>query len=371
MGLMAILWFGMSGYGQEPGVEAGVESLWAKDLRLIRGAVSGDILRGDWKTTMELSTVRYGVDYEPNEEIDPFTVSTSVNEWRHGAGVRSRWKGSEGIELIGGANGSIGFGSHRSIWINEWYQQWFQGLAGLKKPDPFGVSGSLGVRWEYLPASGFIETEFTLARDHIAPGYDEVFDPELGLVAVTPLRSDLNTRAGRVAFENVLTKRVRSLVEFRLANQSERGLRWSGLATLHYAVARNWVLKTEGGYTLEQLDRENVPVTVRETPFEAWWVGGAVERQLGEHWYVGLSGRLYEDNGEIESSISFSSAAPAVRIWQAGLGIRWVKGSHAAKLFAGPYRVDHDEVNFQTLFFKSLYRDRTFLMTQLSYSYSF
>lgn len=369
--MFVALIFCVTALGQEPGVETGFESLWAKDLHLIRGAVSGEFDRGDWKTTLEMSTVSYGVDYEPNQEIDPFTVPTAVNEWRHGAGVRSRWKGSEGIELFGGANGSIGFGSHRSIWINEWYRQWFEGLAGLRKPNPFGVSGSLGLRWEYLPASGFIEAEFTYARDHIAPGYDEVFDPAFGLVAVTPLRSDLNTRAGRLTFENVLTKRVRSLVELRLANQSERGLRWSGLATLHYAVARAWVLKAEGGYTLESLDGENVPATVRDAPFEAWWIGGAVERQLGDHWYIGLSGRLYEDNGEIESSISFSSAAPAARIWQAGMGIRWVKGPHAAKVFAGPYRVDHDEVDFQTLFFKSLYRDRTFLMTQLAYSFSF
>ncbi len=358
-------------FAQQPALEADFESVWASDIRLFQGTAAAGFERGAWQTKFEFSGASIGFDYEPNTDIDITTRARSVEESRFGGQFSARWRAAERLTLLSGAGGYAGFTSHRSAWINEWYQQWFAGLPGLREADPYGANVTVGARWEYLPAAGYVQTDLTYARDRIAPGYDEVLDPVFGLVAVAPLRGDLNTRAAKVTFENVLTKRLRSQLEFRLADQSERGLRLGGVAALNYALAENWVARSEAGYVNEALDESNVPPTVRTEPFESWWVAGSIERKLGEHWFVSVSGRYYRDNGEIESSISFSSAAPSVRAWHAGLGLRWVRDRHAVKLFGGPYFVEHDPVDFGTLFFKSLYRDRTFGVVQVAYAFEF
>lgn len=368
LGLLAC---GVSTFGQQPAIEADFESVWASDIRLFQGAAAAGFERGAWLTRVDFFVASIGSDYQPNSDIDFITLPRSINEPRYGGQVSMRWRAADRLTLLGGAGGYSGFTSHRSAWINEWYQQWFAGLPGLREPSPYGANATLGARWEYLPAAGFAQVDLSYARDRIAPGYDEVIDPVLGLVGVVPLRDDLNTRAAKVTFENVLTKRLRSQLEFRFADQSERGLRLGGVAALNYAFAENWVARTEAGYVNEALDELNVPATVRTEAFEGWWTGGSIERQLGEHWFLSASGRYYQDNGEIESSISLSSAAPPVRGTHLGMGLRWLRDQHALKVFGGTYLVEHDPVDFGTLFFKQLYRDRTFGVVQAAYSYEF
>jgi hypothetical protein len=354
-----------------PALEADFEAVWASDIRLFQGAAAAGFERGAWQTRVDVSVASIGFDYQPNAKVDSFTLPRSINEPRYGGQIGTRWRPADRLTLIGGAGGYSGFTSHRSAWINEWYQQWFAGLTGLRDAGPYGANATLGARWEYLPAAGFAQVDLTYARDRIAPGYDEVIDPEFGLVGVVPLRDDLNTWAAKVTFENVLTRRLRSQLEFRFADQSERGLRVGGVAALNYAFAENWVARTEAGYVHEALDESNVPATVRTEAFEGWWAGGSIERQLGEHWFLSATGHYYRDNGEIESSISFSSAAPPVRGIRLGLGLRWLRERHAFKLFGGTYFVEHDPVDFGILFFKPLYRDRTFGVAQIAYTYEF
>lgn len=356
---------------QKPALETDFEAVWASDIRLFQGTAAANVERGAWQMKFEFTGASTGVDYEANTDIDTLTRARTVEEPRYGGQFSARWRAAERLTLLGGAGGYSGFTSHRSVWINEWYQQWFDGLPGLREADPYGANVTAGARWEYLPAAGYVQADLTYARDRIAPGYDEVIDPVLGLVAVTPLRDELNTRAARVMLENVLAKRLRSQLEFRLADQSERGLRLGGVAALNYAFAENWVARSEAGYVNEALDESNVPPSVRTDPFESWWAAGSIERKLGDHWFLSVSGRYYRDNGEVESSISFSSAAPSVRAWHVGLGLRWVRDRHSVKLFGGPHFVEHDPVDFGTLFFKSLYRDRTFGVVQVAYAFEF
>lgn len=362
-------WLGSVGafaaWAAEPSsVEFASEAQVASDIRLTQSAVTWTDNAGPWQWSVTALGATSGIDYQPVTE-DIFGYSTSLLEGRVAGSVLARYTVTPRLTALASVNAYGGYADYQSIWINQFYQQSFAGLPGLEEPEPGGVNGSLGFRWEYQAATGFVESTVTRAHDVIAPGYDEVIDPDLGLVAVTPLRSQLNTVGWTVKFENVLTPRLRSQLEFRLASQTEAGLRLSGLAALNYAVAENWVLRGEAGYTTE------APEEVGINRFRGGWGSLALNRRLTEHWWLSLSGRGYTDNGEIQDSISFSTAAPPVTAWQGSLGVRAVFGSHSFKLSGGPYFVNYGPVDFSTLFFANLYRDRTYGVIQAAYRFEF
>jgi hypothetical protein len=340
-------------------IEADFEAVATSDIVLTQGVAAYQHDRGLWNLKLSLSGASIGFDYQPAADIDLATQPRAVDHLRFSGQLDARLRVHPRLTLLGSLGGYDGFTSFRSAWVNEWYQQWFAGLPGLRQAEPHGVSGNVGVRWEFLPAAGLVEAGFIYGYDHIAPAYDEVLHPDLGLVAVRPLRSDLGTVAFRLAFENVLTRRLRTRVELRSTDQSERDARHSIQGAANYALGENWVARAEAGYAVE------------DPEFEAKWFAGTIERRLGEHFYVSATGRYYHDAGEIENTISFSSSAPGLEAWQAGLGLRWVSGGHSVKLYGAPYFTNYAPVDFTTLFFGPLYRDRTFAVVQLAYSFEF
>ena len=372
MNLRLLSWLGSVGgfvaVAVEPAaVDFAAETQVSSDIRLTQSAVTWTDSAGLWQWSVTALGATSGVDYQPAPE-DIFGYATSLLEGRIAGSVQARYAVTPRLTALGGVNAYAGYADYQSIWINQFYQQSFAGLPGLEEPEPGGVNGSLGFRWEYQAATGFVESSVTRAHDVIAPGYDEVIDPDLGLVAVTPLRSQLNTVGWSVKFENVLTPRLRSQLEFRLATQTEAGLRLSGVAALNYAVAENWVLRGETGYTTEAPEESGTTVT---TQFRSGWGSLALNRRLTEHWWLSFSGRGYADNGEIQDSISFSTSAPPVTAWQGSVGVRAVFGSHSFKLSGGPYFVNYGPVDFSTLFFANLYRDRTYGVIQAAYRFEF
>jgi hypothetical protein len=348
-----------------PAVEIGTETQFSSDITLTQSTVGWFDRAGLWEWNAAVSGATARLDYEPVAE-DIFGYATTLSQPRVAGLAAGRYRATPQLTLLASVAAYNGFADYQSIWINEFYQQSFAGLPGLEQPSPRGASGSAGVRWEYRPGTGFIESSLIRAHDVIAPGYNEVIDPDEGLVAVTPGRSEIITLAWNVKFENILTRRLRSQFEFRLASQSETGLRLSGIGALNYAPAEDWVVRWEAGYTTEAPDEE-----AQSTRFRAGWGAMVVERHLGEHWWLSLSGRGYTDNGEIQDSISFSTSAPPLTAWQLSLGIRGVWGPHSFKLSGGPYFTDYGEVDFSTLFFANLYRDRTYGVIQAAYRYEF
>ncbi|MEN9675099.1 MAG: hypothetical protein RIS76_995 [Verrucomicrobiota bacterium] len=350
---------------EPPAVEVSMESQFSSDITLTQSTASWFDQAGPWNWNVSISGATTGIDYQPVTE-NLFGYATQLSESRVAGQASARHTLTPKLTALAGVSAYSGFANFQSVWINEFYQQWFAGLPGLEDPGPSGANGTLGLRWEYRTGTGFIESSVTRAHDVIAPGYDEVIDPDQGLVGVTPLRDQLNTVGWSVKFENILTRRLRSQFEFRLAGQSESGLRLSGLAALNWAIAKNWVARLDTGYITES------PYEPQQTPrFRSGWAAVTLDRHLGEHWWVSISGRGYSDNGVVQDSISFSTSAPAITAWQATLGIRGVWGRHSVKLSGGPYFTDYAPVDFSTLFFANLYRDRTYGVVQAGYRYEF
>jgi len=356
---------GSSSAATPPGVEIGTEVQFSPDITLTQSTVGWFDRAGPWEWNAVLSGATSQLEYQPVEE-DLFGYTTTLSEPRVSGLAAVRYTATPHLTLLASAAAYSGYADYQSIWINQFYQQSFAGLPGLEEPDPSGVNGSAGFRWEYRPGTGFLESSLIRAYDVIAPGYDEVIDPDQGLVAVTPLRSEIITLAWNVKLENVLTRRLRSQLEFRLASQSETGLRLSGIGALNYAPAENWVVRTEAGYTTEAPDEGSLA-----QQFRGGWAGLVVSRHLGENWWLSFSGRGYADNGEIQDSISFSTSAPPLTAWQVSLGLRGVWGPHSFKISGGPYLTDYGAVDFSTLFFANLYRDRTYGVVQAAYRYEF
>ena len=295
-----------------------------------------------------------------------------MDHYRYAGQLDLQWRFAQrwtGLTSLGGYHGFTGY---RSAWIAEYYRQQTQGFPGYVNPDPHGGNASAGLRWEYLPAAGLLETTAGYSRDQIAPSYNDIIDPEEGLIGYRPFRADLNTINWRVRAENVLSRRIRTALEFRFTSQSLRGPRFNGLGWLNFAATEHLILRGEGGYATERFELvtpqpgDPPPAATR---FRSWWLGGTAEYQMRGGWSCFGSGRYYRDNGEIETSLSFSSAAPGVRTWQAEGGFRWVTERHSLKLSGGPYFTDYSDVPFNISAFGPLYRDRTFGFIQFAYQY--
>jgi hypothetical protein len=316
----------------------------------------------EWRFVGGFGTLDF--DYRPNHS-DIFGFNETVNERRVSADLAGRYAVRDQLELLWGIAGYDGFTNYRSAWINNWYQQFFDGLGGLEEADPYGFSGRAGLRWEYVPGGGFLRSEVSLARDKIAPAYDEELDEFGGLLDVRPLRSILDAAAWSVSTENVLSRRLRTLAEYRIVSRSTRELRHSFIGRMNIALGDSWRVRLDGGVTLEDGD-ENA-----EEDFLGWWIGGQIERQIDDHWSAHTRLDWYEDNGEIENAIGFSSSAPGVRTGGATGGVRFEHGLHAVVLEAGWRIADYGSVGFRTQQFSELYVDRGFFTGRTAYSWSF
>lgn len=345
-------------------LETGIEWMQADDVAIGDGLVQWRREGPDWFHRLTLSSGWLEIDYEP-AMVDIFGHPETVREERISAEWAAHYALAERWRVEGTLGAYDGFTGYRSLWVSRWYQQFFAGLPGLEEPDPRGAVATLGTRWEYLPASGFLSASFTFARDRIAPGYDEVFAESEGLVGVAPFRSELDTVAFSLATENILTGRLRSRIEYRFAQQSERDARHGLSGELRYALSRNWFARLDAGGAWEQGAAE----ATRD--FEANWVDAGLTWELTPAWSVDLQGGFYRDNGEIENALGFSSAAPEVEVWNSRIGLRHTAGAHAWHVSLGVRSADYAPVAFNNLFFGPLYADRTFLTASAAYRWSF
>jgi hypothetical protein len=106
-------------------------------------------------------------------------------------------------------------------------------------------------------------------------------------------------------------------------------------------------LRSEGG------------VATEEPKFNAWFVGGSLEYEITPAVQIGLTGRYYEDTGEIENSLPITSAAPPLRSWETGLRLRAGWPRVAFQVYAGILQADYDRQPGIGEEFTYLYSDRT------------
>ncbi|MDB4665076.1 TlpA family protein disulfide reductase [Verrucomicrobia bacterium] len=247
-----------------------------------------------------------------------------------------------------------GFQSYRALWLHDYYAE-IGRLPFLEAyPDVEPRGGQIGTqaRWEYLSSGGFLEGGILLLRDHIAPS------AEFERVTVIG-RDRIDSVIYRLATENVLNARMRSLLEIQCADTTERQRRWSLQGSLNSALTESLVLRTQVGMATEKPD------------FDAWFAGLTLEHDLGNSWLLSAFGRLYHDTGELQPSIASSNAPPGLESYQAGIGLRWVGDRSSARISAGPYWTRYEDSNLDAPFFEDLYRGRDWGLCQAAFEVKF
>lgn len=338
-------------------VEALFEGNFSDDLQLTQSLIRyrSETSRNAWDVAVGLASI--GIDYRPSP-FDFLGSATRVDELRPSIAANVRHRPADRWTLLAGAGYYDGFTDYRSAWFNEYFEQQFNNpsvgtVPGFVAADPEGFNVSGGVRHEYLPAAGFIEFNGSYQRDRIAPGYEIDFN---GLTRGIDL---LESGVYRLTFENVPHRRVRTRLDLQITDTTERNLRHGINGAANVALGEAWTLRLLAGGAIE------------DPEFEAWFAGTALEYAVSPAWQLFASGRYYQDTGEIENSLSFSTAAPGVRAWHAGLGIRHVAGRSVFKLFAAPYFTDYEPVDLGTLFFANLYSDRSWVLIQAAWQFEF
>jgi thiol-disulfide isomerase/thioredoxin len=335
--------------------EAGVEALISEDIQTTSTTASYGQNKGDTEWKLSLSYNSIDEDYEPFRAFDFLGFPEHTHEDYFGGQASVRQKLGDSFTLLATGAGYDGFTDFRSVWLSTYYQQQFGFLPGYDPPEPRGFSASAGFRWEYQPTTGFVEAGFLYSNDEIAPGYE--MDPITG--DLIRGRERLHTYAPGLKFENVLTTRIRVLHELQLTITSGREPRYAYRGSINVALAERWVWRTAGGYTHE------------DPTLRAWFAGSTLEYEITPRWLVSLSGRFYRDTGEIENSLLISSAAPGLETWRSGAGLRYLSERWSFNVWLAPVFAEYQPVEIGTRPFTHLYRDRTWLLAQVSWAIEF
>lgn len=264
---------------------------------------------------------------------------------------------NESLKLTLDGGGYDGFQTYRDLWMDEYNRLKVGGRnkdggAGYRSADPWGYNVASGLRWEYLPDAGFADASVSYRYDKVSPGYE-------GGPPLVRLRDTFHTRSGHLSFENVLTRRLRTLVEGRIDDTTDRDLRLSLQGALNYAVAENWVVRLAAGAAKEKPN------------FTSKSFSAALERDWRGTWFVGVFGRYYEDTGEIDNGFANDAAAPPLETYQAGLGVRRQGNRTIFKFDIGPCFSRYEADRRRNTDLDQLYKDRNWLLLQAAFQYQF
>ncbi|MCW1924526.1 hypothetical protein OKA05_18315 [Luteolibacter arcticus] len=330
-------------------IEATGEVLAASDITVQGYRLSYTGEEGPWTVDLGVGWNEYSLDYQPvlfgtTERIDRGTLQADLAVTRE---FGKEWAGSLRFRAYDG------FSDYRSIWISEFYRQFFGAFSGYRDPDPKGFSfGGMAV-WNYLPGSGKAEFSLETGRDDIAPGWS--FNPELGQPVAD--RETLDTTGGSLRVEQSLNGWLKTEAALTARQTSDRQPRFS-IRHSWAATAGPVGFRLGGGYS-------------EESPaFEAFYGTALIEWDFLPQWTASAGYRIYEDTGEIEAS-GFNAQAPALESSEIFVGLRWDRGDLAIGGGVGFLDADYEALSADNRFFGNLYRDREWWTFRLAGSYRF
>ena len=264
---------------------------------------------------------------------------------------------NESLTLRVDGGGYDGFQTYRDLWMDEYNRLKAGdlkkgGQSEYQSAHPWGYNAGSGLRWEYLPEAGFADAGISYRYDKVSPGYE-------GGPPLVRLRDTYHTRSAYLSTENVLTRRLRTLVEGRIDDTTDRDARLTLQGAVNYALAENWVMKLAGGFANE------------EPHFTSKSVSAALERDWRGIWFVSLFGRYYEDTGEIDNGVSNDAAAPPLETYQAGLGVRRKGNRSVIKFDIGPCFSRYEADRRRNTDLDQLYKDRDWLLLQFAFQHQF
>ena len=147
---------------------------------------------------------------------------------------------------------------------------------------------------------------------------------------------------------------MRSYVSVRASETTDRSTRYGIDAALHIAVADDWVTRLNLGRAEE------------DPQFEANYGSVALERTFNENLSGFVDFRYYEDTGEIENALLFTSAAPGLDSERWGIGLRWIGDHWSARVYIASLETDYEPTRANTDFFQNLYADRDWTIYQFA-----
>lgn len=338
--------FGLSG-PQE--AKATGEAISSSDIKIQFYQLSYSGTEGPWKLEAGIGWNEYDLDYSPvlfgsdetlGEETAQFNLGVTC-QWN------PEWSGTLSFRAYDG------FADYRSIWIAEFYQQFFGGFEEYYSPDPHGHSFGTSVKWDYLPGAGSAVLSLDFGRDEIAPGWS--FNSELGKPEAD--REVLDTVSGSLRVEQALNGWLKTEAELTIRQTTDRDARF-GLRNSWAAAAGPFGFRLSGGYT-------------EESPsFDALYGTALVEWKFLPQWSAHVGYRIYQDSGEIQAS-GFNALAPPVDSTEIFTGLLWDRGDLAISGGVGLLDSDYDPLSEDNEFFGNLYRDREWWTFRLAASFNF
>ncbi len=317
------------------------------DVGLIQVNYSG--VEGPWTFEVGVGWTEYDLDYEPvlfgsavslGEETSVVAVSLT-RQWDPAWTSTIRFRTYDG------------FADYRSIWIAEFYKQFFGTFPSYYDPNPNGTSFGAFVEWDYLPGTGSALLAFDYGRDEIAPGWE--FDGALG--QPEPGREKLETPSGSLRVEQIINPWLKTEGEFVARRTTDRQTRFA-FRNVWAAAAGPVGFRLTGGYTGES------------PSFDAIYGSALVEWTFLPQWSVHAGYRIYQDNGEIESS-GFNALAPGLDSNEIFTGVKWDRGDLAISANIGFLDTDYEALSEDNEFFGNLYKDRDWITVRLAASFQF
>lgn len=340
---------------REQTTEANLDLLFASDLTVSESSLAYRNKGNGFEFGINANHAAMDLDYRPNAIADILGQTKGIATDRLGAQIYLNLSVSSQLTWRLGGGFYDGYTNYRTLWLDEYYRQQFSRLIGYEDADPYGINGLTGLRWEYLPATGIMEINLNYQRDVISPGYDRpLFQP------LDRGRDLLRTGAVNLSLEQVLTPKLRGRLQYRLTDTTNRSLRQAVQVSLNYSLTENWVLRSVLGRTSER------------TGFRSHAAEMTLDHDWNDRWFLGIGGRFYRDNGDIENSLFVAStAAPDLTARQIFLSLRWLGSRSAFRWEIGPYQTDYAPPNSIVAPFSFLYSDRNFLRVGFSYTYGF
>jgi hypothetical protein len=330
-------------------VEFTTEALSTSDILVLSHQALYSGTQGPWTLEVGAGWNAYDIDYSPvlfgtDEHLSEDTQTLNISLTRQ---WNQEWSGT----LTLGAYD--GYADYRSIWIAEFYKQFFGTFASYHDPDPHGQSAGLSAEWIYLPGSGSATFGLGFGRDEIAPGWS--FDPAAG--QPEPGRQSLDTFSADILIEQAVNPRLKTDLALTARHTSERDPRL-GIVNTWVAAAGPFAFRLTGGYTAEA------------PSFDATYGSALVEWNFHPQWSARLGYRIYNDSGEIEAS-GFNALAPPVDTNEIFGTLLWDNGDIAVLASAGLLETDYEALSEDNEFFGNLYRDRDWWTFRLAASYRF
>ena len=139
--------------------------------------------------------------------------------------------------------------------------------------------------------------------------------------------------------ESIISKKARMRNHVQLTQTTDRELRYRYSGNLNLAPAENLVIRIEGAATFEAVEAEE------ESDFSSYSEGITVEYDWDHKWFLGVTGRKYKDNGQIETSILISSGPPPLETSHLGIALRHQTDNISWKISLATYHSRFDEVD--------------------------